>query len=231
MVVWRTVVLLIVLVIIVTLVLLYEYYGNNISIWGTDIQSTSSAICTSSEICFTPSEMSGVDFFRSFFSNMTMFYAKYRGTGYVSVTSGFCQALLLGHVVNSTYMLINDTLYRYGVLAYKPMGRGYVVFKELDLGSGVRVTHIPPQRNITVTGGFGHAIWFNISVNGEERVYWNTENPGVVYEKEKLICTHDTVRVDSTTIHIVRLFFVKHGVESGVGVASIWLALLPVGDY
>ncbi len=181
------------------------------------------------EISVGTSSEAGTVFFRSFYSSMTGFYTRYQGAEYVYVEDSFCRAFLLGRVVNSTHMLINGTPYRYGILAYKPMGEDYVFSREVDLGGGVRVTHIPPQKNLTVTGGFGRTVWFNVSADGEWRVYWNTEYAGIVYYKEELVCTHIPVRVDGVTVHIVRLLFAKQGVEGGIGWASTWLAMLPVG--
>ncbi|RLE45779.1 MAG: hypothetical protein DRJ31_10800 [Candidatus Methanomethylicota archaeon] len=108
------------------------------------------------------------------------------------------------------------------------MGRDYVVSRQLDLGEGLRLVHIPAQKNITVTGGFGPTLWFKVSVDGEEKIYWNTMYPGVVYEDEKLVCSHSIMSINNVTVHIIRLFFVKHGIRGGIGVASVWLAMTPV---
>ena len=223
----KAIVLLATLVILLALALLYEYYRSNINTGEASTSPPSSTIGTPSETGSTHPEVSGVGFFSDFFLSMTKFYARHRGAEYVYVEDSFCRVFLLGQVVNSTHML-NGTPYHYGVLAYKPMGEDYVFLKEVNL-DGVRVTHIPPQKNITITGGAGPTVWFNVSVDGEWKVYWNSEYAGIVYYKEELVCTHDAVRVDGVTVHIVRLLYAKQGVEGGIGWASAWLAMLPVG--
>lgn len=227
MVAQRTIVLLVVLAtVLASLVLLYLYHSS-VGSQSTSAHPGSSAISASSKP--SPTSFNGVGFFSKFFLNLTRFYASRQGTEYVSIADSFCRALLLGRIVNSTHILVNGTLYSYGVLAYKPMGGDYDITDRLIIGNRVHIAHIQPKKNITVIGGFGKPIWFELSVNGESRVYWNTEYPGIVYENEKLICTHSTIRVGGETIHIVRLFLVKHGVGGGVGVASTWLALLATG--
>ncbi|RLC35823.1 hypothetical protein DRH29_05710 [candidate division Kazan bacterium] len=220
----------ILLIMLSSLAMLYLYYG---SIGPQEIatQSTSPVAGAPSETYSTSPKVHVVDFFSKFYSNITKFYTDHQDMGHVSVTDSFCQALLLGKLVNSTHILINGTLYRYGILAYKPMNGSYVIFDKLDLDDKIHIVHIQPRENITVTGGFGRTIWFELSVNSENKVYWSTEYPGIVYEKEKLICTHNTIKVNDETIHIVRLFFIKHGVEGGVRVTSTWLALVLTENY
>ncbi len=220
-----------VLATLLALALFYVYYNGNIDTQEVNTQSSSSDTSPPKESWSQPPQVSSMDYFSNFFSNLTKFYVRYQGTEYVRITDNFCQAFMLGQIINSTHMLINNTLYRYGVLAYKPMGKDYVVLDKVDLGREIYITHTQPQENITVTGGFGQPIWFKLNVNGESRVYWNTEYPGIVYEEKKLICTHSTIKVNSKTVHIIRLFLVKHGVEGGVGVAGIWLALLAIEDH
>ena len=220
----KTVVVLTILAILVVLVLLYEYYSTSALEMATQPPST---IEPSDETSTVSLENNGVRFFKAFFSNMTSFYVRHQSTRYVSVADSFCQAFLLGQVINSTHILINGTLYRYGILAYKPMGEDYVISERLNLGEGLRLIHIPAQENITVTGGFGPTLWFRVGIDGVEKVYWSTMYPGIVYEDEKLICSHDAVNISNITVDIIQLFFVKHSIRDGLEVASIWLAMAP----
>ncbi|RLF17780.1 MAG: hypothetical protein DRZ82_09455 [Thermoprotei archaeon] len=222
----KTIVVLTVLAILVVPVLLYEYYSTSTSVLETATQPPPT-IGPSSETSTASLENNGVRFFKAFFSNLMSFYVRHQGTRHVSIADSFCQAFLLGQVVNSTHILINGTLYRYGILAYKPMGEDYVISERLDLGEGLQLIHIPAQENITVTGGFGPTLWFRVGIDGVEKVYWSTMYPGIVYEDEKLICSHDTVNISNITVDIIRLFFVKHSVRDGIEVASIWLAVTP----
>ena len=174
---------------------------------------------------------------RAFLTNASRFYLKHREW---SLVDGFCAALILrGSVVNSTHILIpggryNVTLgegplpgglYRYGVLAYMPPNGDYWFPKELRLGDVV-ITHIPPVKNITLTGGFGSTNWFRVSEGGATKVLWFASYPGVVY-RDKVVCSSEVAELGREHVIVVRAFIARNVPGVGLVERSLWLALLP----
>jgi hypothetical protein len=164
----------------------------------------------------------------------------------------FCAALILGEdVVNSTYIVIpkghynveeislgkgyyvvpvgevslHGGLYQYGVLAYRPPYGDYWFPKELRLDDVV-ITHIPPLKNITLTGGFGPTNWFRIIGGGVTKAVWFTSSVGLVY-KDKVVCPSEVVKLGREYVIIVRITIARNDPDLGLVEPSLWLALLP----
>ena len=174
---------------------------------------------------------------RAFLANASRFYLKHKEW---SLVDGFCAALILrGSVVNSTHILIPEGkynvtlgegplpggLYRYGVLAYMPPDGDYWFPKELRLGDVV-ITHIPPVKNITLTGDFGPTNWFRVSGGGVTKVLWFASYPGVVY-RDKVVCSSEVVGLGREHVIIVQAFIARNVPGVGLVERSLWLALLP----
>ena len=191
----------------------------------------------------TPSNTSAL--VKSFLANASRFYLRYREN---SLVDGFCRALILnGSIVNDTYILVpkdqykipvigenasnltyamvSGGLYQYGVLAYMPFNGDYWFTEQLRLGDIV-ITHIPPQRNITVTGGAGPLQWFRISRGNTTKVVWFTSYAGVVY-RNKVICSSMIVKLGEKQVIIVKTFIVVTENIPGIDEQSLWLILLP----
>jgi len=162
---------------------------------------------------------------RGFLAGASEFYLEHEEASRYSV-GNFCRALLLNStVVNATTILIAHRPYRYGVLAFMLNYAGYWFAKQLKL-KDITVTHIPPPRNLTLTGGFGRVQWFRISRDGIVKTEWFTERAGIVY-KDRVICSTTKVSLGNEELLIVHMFVVR--TENGVEESSLWLALLPTG--
>ena len=179
---------------------------------------------------FTPYNRSISALVKGFLTNASKFYLKYNRNISVELVGGFCRALLLnGSVINDTFIRVSGRLYQYGVLAYLPPNSGYYWFPKQVRLKDVLIIHIPPLKNITVTGGFGPTNWFRISRGNVVKTVYFTSYAGVVYES-CAICGSEPIPLGNESIVIVKAFIVRVKYGSSPIESSLWLALLPTNQ-
>ncbi len=159
---------------------------------------------------------------RNFLASARKYYLRYMEGSYLD---DFCKALILNSsIVNTTFILIHGRPYLYGVLAYMPPTGNYQFIEQLKLNN-ITVTHILPQENITVTGGFGPLQWFRVSKNNVTKTLYFASYPGIVYNNGT-ICGSITIELEGEHIFIAKIFIVESTPK--LVETSLWLVLLPV---